>query len=102
MSPRGNERTPNYTLSVSTVTTLLIAFPALGVLTRSWLAVSLPLIGWPLYYVGLNQGWWGHGTGDGWQFVAIALTVLGVVSTAIAVAARKFLRLTLGTRRTIS
>lgn len=87
---------------MTTVTTLLIAFPVVGILARSWVAASLPLISWPLYYLGLNEGWWGYGTGDGWQFVAVGLTVLGVASTAMAVAVGKFLWLMLGARRPIA
>jgi hypothetical protein len=82
--------------------TLLIAFPVVGILARSWATVSLPLIGWPLYYLGLNEGWWGLGTGDGWQFVAVGLTVLGVASTGMAVAAGKVFWLMLGSRRPIA
>ena len=84
------------------VTTLLIAFPLIGIVARSWVAVSLPLIGWPLYYLGLNDGWWGSGTGDGWQFVAVGLTLVGVASTAMAVAAGKLLWLMLRAHRPIA
>ena len=87
---------------MTTVTTLLIAFPVLGILLRSWIAVSFPLIGWPLYYLGLNDGWCGYGTGDGWQFVAVGLTVVGVASAAMAVAPGKFLSLMLRGRRPIA
>jgi hypothetical protein len=69
----------------ATVITLLIAFPLLGALTRRWLAVVLPLVGWPIFYEGLNRGWWLYGTGDGWQTIRTAFTVIGVGSTALAV-----------------
>jgi len=39
---------------------LLILFPLIGIAPRRWFAV---LLRWPLFYVGLNQEWWGHGTG---------------------------------------
>ena len=72
---------------------LLIAFPFLGLVSCRWSALLLPLVGWPLFYLGLNQAWWGYGTGDGWQFAAVLLTVIGVGSTAIAIAvARTFPR----------
>ena len=64
---------------------LLIAFPLVGLLARRRLAVALPLVGWPLFYFGLNKGWWGYGTGDGWQYAAALLTAIGVVTTACAV-----------------
>jgi hypothetical protein len=68
---------------------LLIVFPLVGVAARRWLALILPAVGWPLYYVGLDEGWWGNGTGDGWQYVALAVTAVGVAITAVAVAAAR-------------
>jgi uncharacterized membrane protein len=65
---------------------LLIAFPLVGLLARSWLVIVFPLVGWPLFYLGLNRGWWGDGTGDGWQYAAVLLTAVGVVTTVIAIA----------------
>jgi uncharacterized membrane protein len=65
---------------------LLIAFPLVGLLAGRWLVIVLPLVGWPLFYLGLNRNWWGHGTGDGWQYAAALLTVIGIVTTALAVA----------------
>lgn len=76
----------------ATVYALLIAFPLVGLLTRRWLAIALPLIGWPIFYVGMNQGWWLYGTGDGWEAIARAITVIGVATTALAVAVARSLR----------
>jgi hypothetical protein len=70
----------------ATFVALLIAFPLAGLLIRKRWAIVLPFIGWPLYYVGLNRGWWGCcGTGDGWQALAILLAVLGAGTTALAI-----------------
>jgi hypothetical protein len=71
---------------------LLIAFPLIGLARRRWLAVLLAAIGWPMFSVGLNQGWWGHGTGDGWQYAAVLATGVAVVITAFAVAAVRAVR----------
>jgi hypothetical protein len=68
---------------------LLIVSPLVGFATRRWLALLLPAIGWPTLYVGLDRGWWGNGTGDGWQYVALAVTAVGVSSTALVVAAAR-------------
>ncbi len=65
---------------------LLIAFPLLGGAMRRWLALLFPVIAWPLFYVGLSRDWWGHGIGDGWQYLAVLMTTIGVVTTALAVA----------------
>jgi hypothetical protein len=64
---------------------LLLFFPLLGIFVRHWVVVLLPLVGWPLFYLGLNKGWWLYGAGDGWQIVRDGFTVIGVVSTAFAV-----------------
>jgi hypothetical protein len=71
---------------------LLVASPLVGVVTRRWLALLLPAFGWPVFYASLNQGWWGHGTGDGWEYAAVLLTVVGVLSTALAISAARSLR----------
>jgi hypothetical protein len=68
------------------IVALLIAFPLVGAIARRWLALLLPIVGWPLFYFGLNRGWWGDGTGDGWQLAAAMLTVAGVGSTAVVIA----------------
>ena len=65
---------------------LVIGFPLLGGAMRRWLALLFPVTGWPLFYIGLNRDWWGHGTGDGWQYLAVLMTSVGVVTTALAVA----------------
>jgi ascorbate-specific PTS system EIIC-type component UlaA len=73
----------------ASVVGLLIAFPVVGILTRRWIAVVLPLIGWPIFYMGINRGWWLDGTGDGWQAALTFFTVIGVASTALAVVAAR-------------
>jgi hypothetical protein len=65
---------------------LLLVFPLVGLLTRSWISVLAPLVGWPSFYLGLDRGWWGDGTGDGWQVLLIILTVVGVATTIAGVA----------------
>jgi hypothetical protein len=86
----------------ATVYTLLIAFPLLGVLTRRWVTVSLPALAWPIFYEGLNNGWWLDGTGDGWQAIRTALTIVGVASTALAVLAARRLKPPTRSRRRLS
>ena len=56
---------------------LLLVFPLVGLLTRSWISVLAPLVGWPCFYVGLDRGWWGDGTGDGCRAFLIIFTVFG-------------------------
>jgi hypothetical protein len=64
---------------------LLVGFPAVGLLARRWGVVLLAVIAWPTYYFGLNKGWWGDETGDAWQVAAVAITIFGSVTTALAV-----------------
>ena len=67
------------------IITLLGVPPAVAIVAGRRLVAIVPLVAWPLYYVGLNERWWGCcGTGDGWPFVAALLTIAGVVSTAAA------------------
>ena len=73
------------------VLAMLVAFPLAGLAARHWLALIFPAVAWPLFYAGVTRHWWGHGTGDAWQFVAIMLTLVGVGSTALAISvARAF------------
>jgi len=73
---------------------LLILFPLLGVASGRWLSVVAPAVAWPLFYLGDNQGWWGWGSsdaGDVWS-VAFLTTMLGVSTTALAVAVGRAVR----------
>jgi hypothetical protein len=73
------------------VVAMLIAFPLLGLMIRRWHTLTFPIVGWPLFYLGLTHHWSGYGTGDGSQHVATMLTLVGVGSTALAVSiARAF------------
>ena len=72
--------------------TLVVAFPTIGALTRRWIAVALPLVGWPIYYIGMNRGWWLNGTGDGWELIARSMTAIGLVTTAAAVGIARSIR----------
>ena len=74
------------------VIALLIGCPLLGLVTRRWFALIFPILGWPLFYAGLVRGWWGDGTGDAWQFVAVVLTVAGVGSTALVISVARAFR----------
>lgn len=76
----------------ATVSGLLILFPLIGVLARRWFAVAPPLVAWPIFDAGLNKGWWLYGTGDGWEYVALSMTVFGVASTALAVGIARTLK----------
>jgi hypothetical protein len=66
---------------------LLVAVPAIGAAARRWPALLVPLVAWPMYFLGLEREWWGYGVGDGWQLGASVLTAFGVATTAIAIAA---------------
>ena len=81
------------------VVTLLVACPLVGAVTGRWLAVLLPVVVWPVFYLGLNENWWLDGTGDGWPLVAGLLLLLGTATTAVAVAVSRTLKPRTGTSR---
>ena len=56
-------------------------------LGRPWLLL-VPLLGWPLFFLGLSMEWWGYGVGDGWQFAAALWTLLGMVCVTVALSLR--------------
>jgi hypothetical protein len=74
------------------IVTLLIACPLAGLLAQRWTAVILPLLSWPLLYLGLRQGWWGDGLGDGWHYPAVGLLLTGLLTTATSVAVGRRVR----------
>lgn len=69
---------------MSFVLVLVVGSAVVGFVARSWLAILVPLLGVPLYVVGVNRGWWGCcGTGDAWQFGMVVLTIVGVAGAAL-------------------
>jgi hypothetical protein len=72
---------------------LIVACAALGyVVARPWV-VAVAVVAVIAFYVGLDSGWWGDGTGDGWQFVMLLAVVVGAaVTTAGVVLGRADLR----------
>jgi hypothetical protein len=38
----------------------------------------VPAVVIPVFYIGLRYDWWGWGVGDGWQYVAAAITILTI------------------------
>lgn len=74
------------------VIALLVGFPFAGAVLRRWYGLALPLVGWPLFYLGLGQSWWGNGLGDGWQYPAAGLAIVGLVTTALHIAVARRVR----------
>lgn len=66
---------------------LIVGCALLGFLTTRWWAVAAALSVIPVYYLGLDYGWWGAGTGDSWEYAMIFMTALGAAVTVAAVAA---------------
>jgi hypothetical protein len=47
------------------------------VVARPWVvAVAVGAI--IAFYVGLDSGWWGNGTGDGWQFAMLIVMAIAL------------------------
>jgi hypothetical protein len=70
------------------VVALLAFFPLLGAVSGRWWTIGLPLVAWPIWFLGLSQDWWGYGLGDGWQYGAVLLTAVSVASVAAALVIR--------------
>ena len=74
-------------VAVPLLLTLLVVVAAF---IRRWWAVVLPLAAIPLFYAGLRKGWWGDAVGEGWQYAAVMVTVVGLLGSALGVAVGRF------------
>jgi hypothetical protein len=64
---------------MATLIVLIAACAALGyVVGRPWVII-VAVVAIIAFYVGLDSGWWGDGTGDGWQF-AMLLVIAGAAA----------------------
>lgn len=70
---------------------LIVASAGLGFLTARWWAVAVAVLLILAFYIGLYSGWWGNGTGDGWEYVMIGVAILAAAVTGAAVAAGRLL-----------
>lgn len=70
---------------------LLALLLTAAALIRQWWAISLPLVVIPVFYVGLKSRWWGAGVGDGWQYAAALVMVIGLLGSMLGVALGRFL-----------
>lgn len=79
-------------MDVNVAVPLLLALLAvIAAFIRQWWIAVLPLAAVPLFYAGLRNGWWGDGVGDGWQYAAVMVTVLGLLGSVLGVAVGRFL-----------
>jgi hypothetical protein len=62
---------------------------AVGFLIGRWAIVIVLAAAWPVYFLGLHQEWWGHGVGDGWQWILIVGTLVATAAGAAGVFARR-------------
>lgn len=66
--------------------TLMAALALAGALARRWWFALTPLVVWPIIYLGMSQGWWLDGLGDGWPVAAVSVTLMSLVLTAVGIA----------------
>jgi hypothetical protein len=45
------------------------------VLRPRWTTLIAPIVLVPISYIALRYEWWGHGVGDGWQLLAVFVTL---------------------------
>ena len=70
---------------MGTLIVLIAACAALGyVVGRLWVII-VAVVAIIAFYVGLDSGWWGNGTGDGWQFAMLLVIAVAGAVTATAV-----------------
>ncbi len=70
---------------MATLIVLIAACAGLGYLVaRPWVVV-VGVVAVIAFYVGLDSGWWGNGTGDGWQFAMLLAVAVAAAVTAAAV-----------------
>jgi hypothetical protein len=67
---------------------VVVCFAA-GLLLNRWWAVLLPVVSWPLYFLGLHQSWWGSGVGDAWQYAPALVTLTSAAAVAAGVGVRR-------------
>jgi hypothetical protein len=70
------------------VVALLVFVPFAAAVIGRWWTLGIPLVVWPMWFLGLSRDWWGYGLGDGWEYGAVLLTAVSVASIAIALAIR--------------
>jgi hypothetical protein len=71
------------------VVALLVVVALSGVVIGRWWSLLIPLVVWPMWFVGLAHDWWGYGLGDGWQFGAAIILVISLLSVAVGVGLRR-------------
>ena len=75
-----------------TLIVLIAACAALGyVVGRAWV-VAVAVVAIIAFYVGLDRGWWGNGTGDGWQLAMLLVITVAAAVTGAAVVLGRILR----------
>jgi hypothetical protein len=75
----------------------IVVVALVGFCTRRWIALVLPFVGYPLYGIGLDRGWWGCcGTGEAWPVGIAGFTVGLLAATAVAVLTGRYLVRRLG------
>lgn len=68
-----------------------VGFFVLGIAARR-VALLPAAAAWPVYFLGLEQGWWGSGVGDGWEYGLLGATALAVAGAALGLGAGSLLR----------
>jgi hypothetical protein len=63
-----------------------VGFLVLGVIVARRLVLVPAGTWWLVYFLGLNQRWWGSGVGDGWGYGLIGATALTVAAAAVGIA----------------
>jgi hypothetical protein len=77
---------------INSIILAAVLFAGIGFVVNRWWAAILPLVVWPLYYLGLNAEWWGGGVGEFWEGAFALTTVVSVAGAALGIASRQAVR----------
>ncbi|MGH3016310.1 MAG: hypothetical protein ACRDNN_15300 [Gaiellaceae bacterium] len=70
---------------------LTVAIGLAAAVVGRWWMLLLPVLVWPIYFLGLAQEWWGSGLGDGWQFGLAIVVAISLAAAALGVGLRSLL-----------
>lgn len=71
----------------------------LAALVGRWWIALLPMIFWPVYYVGRDAGWWPGGLGEFWALLMLADMAAGLAAVGLGLLVRFLVRRAIRSRR---
>ena len=76
----------------SVLVAVIVGLGGVAFFVGRWWSLVLPFAVVPIFYLGLDRGWWGSGLGDGWQYVMVFVLALAIGAAAVGLAGRALTR----------